>query len=61
MWEFIKYCFKCAGIAIAGAFGYNPPGLTLKTGIIGILTLFVSLGLLLLTLYLISLVVNKIR
>ena len=45
MWEFIKYCFKCLGIAIAGYFGANPKGLTWKTGLVGILTFFVLVGL----------------
>ena len=41
MIDFVIYCLKCVGIAIAGAFGGNPEGLTFKTGIIGIITLFI--------------------
>ena len=41
MWEFIKYCLYCVGLAYAGAFGNNPPGLTWKTAIIGIITMVV--------------------
>ena len=61
MWEFIKYCFYCLGIVISGAFGNNPEGMSIKTGIIGSVTLFVLLGLALLILYLISLIVARFR
>ena len=41
MWEFIKYCFFCVGVVISAAFGHNPPGLTLKNSIVGLLSLLV--------------------
>ena len=59
MWEFIKYCFKCLGIVIAGSFGYNPTGLTWKTGIVGVVTLFVLIGLFMLSIYILYLITNK--
>lgn len=61
MWNFIKYCLFCLGIVISGAFGNNPEGMSIKTGIVGSITLFVLLGLALLILWLISLVVNFFR
>ena len=61
MWNFIKYCLFCLGIVISGAFGSNPEGMSIETGIVGSITLLVLLGLALLTLWLISLVVNHIR
>mgnify|MGYP003317193711 CR=1 FL=1 len=61
MWKFIKYCLYCLGIVISGAFGNNPEGLSIKTAIIGSITLFVLLGLALLILYLISLLVTRLR
>lgn len=41
MWDLIKYCIYCLGIIISAAFGYNPEGLTWKTGVIGALTCIV--------------------
>ena len=61
MWEFIKYCLFCLGIAISGAFGNNPEGMSIKTAIIGIITMFVLLGLSLGILWLIAVLVNKLR
>ena len=61
MWKFIKYCLYCFGIAISGAFGYNPEGLTFKTAIVGSVTMFVLLGLSLGILWLIAAIVNKFR
>lgn len=46
MCEFIVYCFHCMGITISAAFGYNPSGLNLKTGIIGVTTSIVLIALL---------------
>ena len=43
MWDFILYCLKCVGIAIAGAFGQNPEGLSFKTACIGLATIFTIL------------------
>lgn len=61
MWEFIKYCVYCFGIAVSGAFGTNPEGLSLKTAFVGIITMFVLLGLVLGVLWLIAIIVNKLR
>ena len=61
MWKFIKYCLYCLGIVISGAFGNNPEGMSVKTGIIGIITMFVLLGLALGILWLIAVIVNKLR
>lgn len=61
MWEFIKYCLYCLSIAISGSFGYNPEGMSLKTIIIGSITMVVLIGLLLFVLWLISLIVNHSR
>ena len=41
MWDFIKYCLYCLGIAVSGSMGYNPEGMSLETIIIGVITLFV--------------------
>ncbi len=59
MWEFIKYCFYCMGITISAAFGYNPSGLTWKTGIIGVLTAIVLLALIICIIYLVSFLIQK--
>jgi len=59
MWEFIKYCFYCMGITISAAFGYNPSGLTWKTGIIGVLTSIVLLALIICIIYLVSFLIQK--
>ena len=40
MWEFIKHCLYCLGVVISGAFGNNPDGMSRKTAIIGIITMF---------------------
>ncbi len=61
MWEFIKYCLYCLGIVISGAFGNNPEGMSIKTATIGIITMFVLLGLALGILWLIAVIVNKFR
>lgn len=61
MWDFFKYCLYCLGIAISGAFGNNPEGLSLKTAIIGSITMYVLLGLAFGILWLISVIVNKLR
>lgn len=61
MWEFIKYCLYCLLMAISAAFGNNPEGMTFKNAIVGIITMFVLLGLVLGILWLIAMVVNKFR
>lgn len=59
MFEFIKYCFYCLSLAVSGSFGYNPEGLTLTTGIIGVLTFFALIGLGIFLLYLIALLLKR--
>lgn len=61
MWEFIKYCLKCLLMSISAAFGNNPEGMNLKNIIVGSITMFVLLGLLLGILWLIAVIVNKFR
>ena len=61
MWKFIKYCLYCLGIVISGAFGNNPEGMSLKTVLIGSITLFVLLGLAFAILWGIGVIVNKFR
>lgn len=61
MLEFIKYCLYCFGIVISGSFGNNPEGASIKTGIIGIITMFVLVGLYIGLLWLIAVIVNKFR
>ena len=61
MWEFFKYCLYCLGIVISGAFGSNPDGMSLKTTIVGGITLYALLGLVLGILWLIAVIVNKFR
>ena len=61
MWEFIKYCLYCLLMAISAAFGNNPEGMTFKHIIVGSITMFVLLGLVLGILWLIARVVNKFR
>lgn len=61
MWKFIKYCLYCLGIVISGAFGNNPEGMSLKTVIIGSITLFVLLGVAFAILWFIGVIVNKFR
>jgi len=61
MWEFIKYCLYCFGIVISAAFGNNPEGMNLKNIIVGGITIFVLLALVLGILWLIGKVINKFR
>ena len=61
MWELVKYCLYCLGIAISAAFGNNPEGMSFKTVIVGSVTMFVLLGLVLGILCLIAAFVNKFR
>ena len=61
MWEFLKYCCYCFFMAISAAFGNNPEGMTFTKIIVGIITMFVLLGLSLGVLWLIAVIVNKIR
>ena len=44
MWEFIKYCLICLCKFISAAFGNNPKGMTIKTIIVGGITLYVLVG-----------------
>ena len=55
MWDFIKYCLYCLGLAILGSMGNNPEGLTFTTGLVGILTFFALIGIGCGLLYVISL------
>ncbi len=41
MCGFIQYCFLCMCGVVSAAFGYNPSGLTLKSCIVGVLTLII--------------------
>ena len=59
MWEFIKYCFYCMGITISAAFGYNPSGLTWKTGFIGVATAILSLAFIICIVYFVSFIAQK--
>ena len=61
MLEFIKYCLYCLGIVIVGAFGKNPEGMSIKTVIIGSITMYVLLGLVLGILWLTGVIVSKFR
>ncbi|MCI6357481.1 MAG: hypothetical protein MR766_02440 [Erysipelotrichaceae bacterium] len=61
MWEFINYCLYCLLMSISAAFGNNPEGMTFKHAIVGSITMFVLLGLVLGILWLIARVVNKSR
>ena len=60
MWNFIRYCLYCMGIAISGSFGHNPDGLTWKTALIGVATLivvgFLAIGLLFLIAFLVKVI-----
>lgn len=47
MLEFIQYCFFCIGVVISAAFGHNPPGLTVKNSVVGLLSLLVLVCILL--------------
>ena len=61
MWEFIKYCLICLCKFISAAFGNNPKGMTIKTIIVGGITLYVLVGIYLGSLKLIVIIVNKFR
>lgn len=61
MWEFIKYCLLCFLMIIAAAFGNNPPGITFKNVIVGIITMFVLIGLLFILLFIIAKIINHFR
>ena len=61
MWEYIKYCLYCLLMSISAAFGNNPEGMTFKHAIVGIVTMFVLLGLTLVFLWIIAMVINKLR
>ena len=61
MWEFIKYCIFCLLMSISAAFGNNPKGMTFKHAIIGSITMVVLVGLSLGILWLIVVIVNKLR
>ena len=60
MWEFIKYCLYCMLMGISAAFGNNPE-MTFKDAIVGSVTIFVVLGLVLGILWLIAVIVEKFR
>ena len=61
MWNFIKYCIYCMGITISAAFGNNPSGLTLKTGIIGLITAIIILAIVIGILFLFILILKRRR
>ena len=61
MWEFIKYCLICLCKFISAAFGNMPKGMTIKTIIVGGITLYVLVGIYLGSLKLIVIIVNKFR
>ena len=61
MLEFIKYCLWCVGIFLGGSLGQNPEGMSLKTGMIGFVTLVVLFLLLVLILYFAMIVYNKFK
>ena len=44
MLEFIKYCLICLCKFISAAFGNNPKGMTIKTIIVGGITLYMLVG-----------------
>ena len=46
---------------IAAAFGNNPPGITFKNVIVGIITMFVLIGLLFILLFIIAKIINHFR
>ena len=48
-------------MSIAAAFGHNPEGMTFKHAIVGSITMLVLIGLWLCILWLIALIVNKLR
>ena len=59
MWIFIKHCLFCMGITISAAFGYNPSGLTWKTGLIGVATAVVLFAVVICIICLASFVIQK--
>lgn len=61
MREVIKYCLIYLGKFINAAFGNNPKGMTLKTIIVGGITLYVLVGIYLGSLQLLVIIVNKSR
>ena len=61
MWDAIKYCIYCLGIIISSAFGYNPEGLTWKTGVIGVVTCIVVLSVIYCITWLVCFMVNQSR
>ena len=61
MWEFIKYCLYCLSMSISASFGNNPEGMTFKHAIVGIITMYVLLGVFLGILWLVAKIVNKFR
>lgn len=61
MWNFIKYCLKCFLIIIAAAFGNNPSDISFKNVIVGIITMFVLIGLLFLFLFFIAKIISHFR
>ena len=61
MLEFIKYCLICLCKFISAAFGNNPKGMTIKTIIVGGITLYVLVGIYLGSLQLLVIIVNKFR
>ena len=48
-------------MTVPGALGYNPDGMTLNNTIVGIITMFVLLGLAVGILWVIAVIVNKFR
>ena len=61
MWDFIKYCLYCLGIAISASLGYNPEGMTIKTLIVGFATMATLSGLLIGLLRLIAMLLQAYR
>ena len=59
MWKFIEYCLYCLLASISAAFGNNPEGMTFEHAAVGIITMFVLLGLIFGVLWLISVTVKK--
>ena len=56
--EFIKYCLHCCLMAFSAAFGNNPDGMTFEIAIVGSITMFALVGLLLGILYLIAFIIS---
>ena len=61
MWELIKYCLYCLLMSISAAFGNNPEGMTFENAIVGIITMFVLLGLTLLIMWMVSFIIRRFR